>query len=269
MGRARRRRALGVVWCAIALAAGCGSPDAPGAGPVVNGPAGSGTTASPSSSTTAITTTSTSATEVASEIDPEADLDRANRSLASADDLRDGWSTKQKGTTTTTPGAKEKSGLGIECPELAALHPALDDPDAVTATGPTFTRSRPAAQLTQTITIFPTEAAAEDVLAAFDEPEADQCVMSLLGRQPGAAPVTINDLELTPWDVEDLGDGRAAFDLFADLSDENGNEKFHLGLAFVRVGRTVTFVGIFAPAAMDETETIAVMGAVDKISRTS
>jgi len=117
---------------------------------------------------------------------PAADRDLAQNALVTAAELGSGWSTKASGTTTTAPGSSKKPFV-VDCPALAATHPALaKDTSATTATGPSFDRAAPPGQLTQVVVVMPTDDDAIGALAAFNDPHAGDCIKSLLGRQKGS-----------------------------------------------------------------------------------
>jgi hypothetical protein len=254
-GRAVRVAMIG----SVVLVAACGSssPDA--------GPGGGAVTAS-----TAGTSTSTSTSTSTTVADPDADITHDTRALATADDLGPEWSTKQKGTTTTKLAAERKKGFAVDCPDLAASHPALrEDAESTTVSGPSFDRTKPSGQLTQALITYASEDDAKDVIAALEEPGAEECATLFLGRQKGAPKATVNKLEATRWELPSSGDGTVGFDVDADLSDQNGERAFHLGLAFIRVGRTIDFVGIFSQEPMGESDVEAVVATVEKLVKTA
>ncbi len=147
----------------------------------------------------------------------------------------------------------------IDCPQLAASHPALTkDTNATTATGPSFDRVAPPGQLIQVVIVMPTEDDAQGALAAFED--AVDCIKSLLGRQKGAAPATAKRLDVTKWAVPPMGDGSATFDLAATIADETGERSFHLSVAVVQVGRAIDFVAIFATDPLSESDATALSG---------
>jgi hypothetical protein len=143
------------------------------------------------------------------------------------------------------------------------------DTSATTATSPSFDRARPSAQLTQVVVVFPSENDAIDAIAAFAEPEADKCVETLLGRQKGAAAVTIKRLDVTPWSIANLGAASYAFDLSADLEDTNGEEIFHVAIAVVRVDRAIDFVAIFVAGPPGDDDAAAVSATASKLASTA
>jgi hypothetical protein len=166
-----------------------------------------------------------------------------------------GWSATP---TTSSPSAPRF----IECPALAARHPAFAAAkDQVVVQGPEFERSAPPASLQELIAVFESPAAAAEALAALRDQGANDCIASLLGRQRSAAPAAPPDVEVTAWDVGSVGDDRVAFDLAVTASTAAGTQVFHVGIAFVRVGPALAVVTLFSPGALGDEQAGAVANA--------
>jgi hypothetical protein len=255
-----RAATLGFALGAIVLVGACTSPAIDTIGPT------STSAASPSGGTVAPPTASASSPSTSTTIaDAEADGEFATDALATLDDLGDGWSTKQK-----APSTARREGLAFDCPELVADHPGLgQDADAQTVGGPAFDRTKPPGQFVQSITVFAREADAEDAVAALHDPAAIVCSRELLGHKKGSAPVTLVRLDAEAWSIPDLGDDRAAFEVVVETSKGAASQSAHLGVAFVRVGRSVSFVGIFSLTSMSDAEIDAMTTAADKFVRAS
>jgi hypothetical protein len=248
-----RAATLGMALGVSLLLGACTSSGVDAVGPTSTaaGPAAGGTTSSAGTAATSTTTTIA---------DAKADGQAAADALVTLDDLGAGWTMKK----TSAPTAK-RQGLAFDCPELVADHPGLgEDADAQTVNGPTFNRAKPLGPLSQSITVFASEAEAEDAVAALHDPAATACARDLLGHTKDAAPATILHFEAEAWSIPDLGDDRAAFLVDIETSNSRGSQPAHLGVAFVRTGRAVTFIGILSRTSVGDAEISDLTAAIDK-----
>lgn len=205
-------------------------------------------------------TTTTAST--APKVDKDADRDTAKASALALDDLPgNGW---KKSTTATTAKKKStNSGSSFDCPELGEDITNIEK-SAALFEAPTYERQRPYTEVRNTVSIVATPEDAIKDVEANKRPEARDCLQKGLAHDIAKEGSNF-DVKVSDWKLPKVGDSRVGYEI--SLTTDNNGTPFEafIGIAFVRVGRTLTTISITVTEPLSDDADEIVKASVQKI----
>lgn len=198
-------------------------------------------------------------------VDTEADRETAEAAALALDDLPgNGW---HKSTTATT--AKKSStnvGSSFDCPELGDEITEIEK-KAASFAAPVYERASPYTEVRNTIMVTASEDEATVDIEANKRPETRDCLERGLAHDVAREGADF-DVQVNEWKIPKLGDARVGYEIL--LTTESNGQPFeaHIGVALVKVGRTLTTVMATFTEPLGEDAQEIVRASVDKVKAT-